>query len=356
MRAAICLTGLALALCTAATADQKSARTADPTAVEARFADGSVMKLNLLDKEVVVTTKYGKLTVPTAEIRRIEFGLRIPEAKAKQIEASIVDLGSPEAKARDSAAAGLLGLRELAFPALQRAAKSGETESARRARDILKTLQDAVPAERLALKSHDTVVTADFAIAGRVEGEVFKVRTPYFGEGQVRLDELRGLRWKGGDPENRLAVDAAKYAQQQESWMDTGVEVTRGTKLRLTASGTVDLWPIAPEVGRYLANPNGMQNGGGQFNAAAAGGAGMIVLGNAVPIQAAVPPPPVGGVPPTGGTLLGRIGETGKVFVVGKQFDGVATEEGKLYLRIVASPWGNASTGIYDVRVSTEER
>ena len=135
--------------------------------------------------------------------------------------------------------------------------------------------------------------------------------------------------------------------------METGVEIARGSKLRLTASGTVDLWPVAPEVGRYLANPEGMQNAG---QAGAVLGGGIVMVQNGVPIQQAVQPALPAAARQSGGTLLGRIGESGAVFVVGRKFEGVATEEGKLYLRIVASPWGNASTGAYEVRVSADER
>src|SRR3954447_25028087 len=101
MRAARIL-GLALVLAAAATADEPRAPAPkpDPAAVEARFVDGSTMKMTLLEKEVVVATKYGRLTVPAAEVRRIEFGLRIPEATAKLIEASVVDLGGPDFKRR----------------------------------------------------------------------------------------------------------------------------------------------------------------------------------------------------------------------------------------------------------------
>jgi hypothetical protein len=353
--------GLALALCSATPAQETTdrlgpARKPDPDAVEVRFADGSTMKMSLLEKTVVVNTRYGKLTVPTTEIRRIEFGLRIPEATAKQIETAVGELGSADFKRREAAAARLLELRELAVPALRHASRAADAEASRRARETLKAIMDAAPAETRALKPHDTVVTADFPIAGQIETTGLKVRTPYFGDSQLRVEELRTVRWVAGEPENRLVVDAEKYAQQQETWMDTGFDVTWGAKLRLTAAGTVDLWPIAPEVGKYLAGPDGQQGGGG----------GQLVGGNVVINAggvAAVPPPaiPAGGVgraapQASPGALLGRIGETGKVFVVGQKWEGVAGEEGKLYLRIVASPWNNPSSGAYEVRVVAGER
>ena len=50
--------------------------------------------------------------------------------------------------------------------------------------------------------------------------------------------------------------------------------------------------------------------------------------------------------------LLGRIGEYGKVFIVGSRYDGVAADDGKLYLRIVPNTNNSESSGSYEVRVN----
>ena len=38
----------------------------------------------------------------------------------------------------------------------------------------------------------------------------------------------------------------------------------------------------------------------------------------------------------------------------GDRYEGSATEEGKLFLQIVASPWNNSSAGNYRVRIQTD--
>jgi hypothetical protein len=55
---------------------------------------------------------------------------------------------------------------------------------------------------------------------------------------------------------------------------------------------------------------------------------------------------------PLPGTLLGRIGEQGRVFVVGSRYEGTAAEDGKLYLRIAPNSSNSEASGSYDVRVS----
>jgi hypothetical protein len=54
------------------------------------------------------------------------------------------------------------------------------------------------------------------------------------------------------------------------------------------------------------------------------------------------------------GALVGRIGGTGRSFLVGSKFEGPVAEDGKLYLRIMPSPYGTESTGTYDVHVSSD--
>src|SRR5438105_1753680 len=51
--------------------------------VEVRFVDGSVVRMELLQETIDVVTKYGRLTVPTRDLRHVEFGLRLSEATRK---------------------------------------------------------------------------------------------------------------------------------------------------------------------------------------------------------------------------------------------------------------------------------
>ena len=60
-----------------ACAQDKDKPKTDPHSFELRFADGSNVRMTMLDPSFEVSTRFGKLTVPWAEVRKIEFGLRL---------------------------------------------------------------------------------------------------------------------------------------------------------------------------------------------------------------------------------------------------------------------------------------
>ena len=319
MRSAPAAAALALLLSAVAPAAEPTSAS-DPSPVEVRFADGSVVRMTLLEPAVEIATRYGKLSVPVAEVRRIDFGFRYPEGVEKRIDEAILRLGNGNFRIREAAARDLFALRELAYPALKRAARHPDAEIARRAEDLVRKLEEALPEEKLRFRDYDVVHTADFPIRGRIVGDLVRARTSYFGEVRVPLAEMRTLRSLGLVGGEEVIVDAGKYAlPQQVVWMETDAELSADSTLEVQSSGTVDLWP---QGGNYKSGPDGQPN-----------------FGN------------VGGYPP--GTLLGRVGANGKAFVIGSKYAGTPGEEGKLFLRIVSSPWNNPSVGSYSVKIGT---
>src|SRR5262245_35856930 len=67
---------------------------------EVLFANGSLVRMQLLQEAIEVETRYGKLTIPCKEIRRVDFGVHLPEGAEQQIDAAIKKLASPHFKHR----------------------------------------------------------------------------------------------------------------------------------------------------------------------------------------------------------------------------------------------------------------
>jgi hypothetical protein len=286
-----------------------------------RFADGSVVRMTLLQESIDVQTKYGKLTIPVNEIRKVEFGLHVPPDVQSQLTQSIKRLGSEVYKERDAAGKDLVQAGHFAFPMLQKASKSGDQEVAYRAVSLIKQISERTPPELLKLGDEDVVHTIEFPVRGKILSQSIKAHSTHFGNVEIKLSELRvmNIRQHGGKAE--LIVDAGKHGSALDQWLDTGVIVDVAQRVIISGEGQVDLWPQGP--GQYMAAPKG-------YNTAGKGGQFMA------------------------GALVGKIGENGKTFYIGERYEGTSNEEGRLYVQIIPSPWNNASTGNYRVRVQTD--
>lgn len=307
----------------------KKERPDGPPEFEAKFIDDSALKVTMIDTDVAIVTKYGRLVVPLADVVRIEVGFRFPEGIESKVDAAVTNLGAPSFRDREEAEKALVGFAEYGLPALKRAAKSPDAEVARRADALVKRLLDKLPQEKLELKDYDVIETAELTIRGRLETTGVRVKTKLFGDTTLKVSELRAVRSTAAAG-NEFVVEATKYAGQNDAtWFDTGIDVASDRPLELTASGTVDLGPNQP--GQYVSTPAGnplngqgrvvMMPSGRQFNFAP-------------------------------GMLVGRIGPDGTPFMVASTFKAHRPQgAGRLYLKIAPSAWGTGSTGNYTVKV-----
>lgn len=161
--------------------------------LEAHLIDGSRVKVLLKDEKIEINTRYGKLTVPVTDIRRVEFATRIPEELQKRIDTAIANLGSEEHAKREAATTELLEIGPAGYPYLVEASKSKDPEVVRRAEEILGKLREKHSEDRLKVRKDDVLHTDELKITGRIVGTTLKVTTAAFGERQVRLADLTGL-------------------------------------------------------------------------------------------------------------------------------------------------------------------
>jgi len=297
--------------------------------MEVRFADSSSVRMVLIQDTIEVMTKYGRLTVPTKDLRRADFGIHPSPEISEKIQEAIKQLASTKHPEREAAGKDLVALGHQAYPALHGALKSPEPEVVRRAEEALKQIRAKVPGRLLRLRVNDRIETTEFTIVGRITSATLKTRSAYFGERSININDVVSIRSMAPGGNFEIPVDAAKYGSAHDHWLSTDIGVDAEKELLITATGKVDLW--VDGTGQYLTGPNGYS------------GAGVGPRWNGV-----------NGAPNAqrGGTLLGRIGEDGEVFVIGERYKGTASREGKLYLHIVPSPWGNASAGAYNVQVT----
>jgi hypothetical protein len=208
-----------------------------PSIVEAKFLDGSTLKLTLRDDQIEIVSPYGALRVPTAEIRRIDVATRIPPHVSERIDRWIADLGSPQFQVRETATVELAKLQERAYHALLKAARHKDPEIAKRADELLERIRLQVPEDRLEYRPHDVIVTAHSKIAGRIEGAALKALTAQFGEVSLRLTDLRSLR--AGPEADQSALDVQSDPGQLDAYQN---RVGQTFAFRVTGEARGSVW------------------------------------------------------------------------------------------------------------------
>jgi len=217
------------------------------TLLEAQCTDGSLVKLAILDERLLLKTRYGELSIPTADVLRIDFATRIPDDVQRRIDAAIAQLASAEFQTREDASAELFAYQEWAYGALLRAQESPDLEVVHRAEQLLAKLRETIGEERLEIREQDVVYTDDSKIAGTIMAESLKVRTAQFGDQQLKLADLRTVAYPGAiEPSSKEVVpDPGTLAEFQGavgktiSFKVTGVGQGGGFARGGMASGAV---------------------------------------------------------------------------------------------------------------------
>lgn len=185
-----------------ATAERMTTKRGGKTGeVEIRFLDDSKVKMTLRDERLELATPYGHLGIPIADIQRIDFATRTSEELLRRIDNAVANLGSPQFQLREEASADLLQLREKGYQAILRAAKLKDPEVTRRAEQLIEKIRESVSEDMLEVRRQDVIYTADSKISGQIETAVLKATTFQFGEVQMRVADMRGLRTLGSEPD-----------------------------------------------------------------------------------------------------------------------------------------------------------
>src|ERR1700685_2669689 len=61
---------------------------------EVRLGDGSLVRIAILQEKLDVMTRFGKLSIPFTDIRRIDFGVHLADGVSAKIDNAIKQLGS----------------------------------------------------------------------------------------------------------------------------------------------------------------------------------------------------------------------------------------------------------------------
>lgn len=282
-----------------------------PKYLKLHLFDGSVITGDLSIGEITVETEFGKLVVPIEKIRSFSPGLdSFPELSAQIVE-QIKKLGSDDYKTREQAHKDLSVMGVKIRRELEKFAADDNAEIKRHVGEILKEFEESAeeqsdddegaPTEQAWIRQ-DTVVTTDFTVVGKVTPTEFKVESKY-GPLNVKLADVRkGEREVSAKEAFRKNVTVQGENLAQRTYKSTGIRVQTGDRITFKAEGSIVMSPWGSNAS---SGPDGAPN-----------------YGWYIPNQIA------------GGTLVGRIGDKGAVFKVGRQMTMVAKSSGVIQLAI----------------------
>lgn len=263
---------------------------------------------------IQVKTVYGPLTVPMSELVKIRFCSSLDSGLSEKIAALIQQLGHEEFDLREDASEQLEVIGVPALKALDAAQKSDDEEIKARAEKLVARLDESIeePDESdihlVPLEGEeDEVETLEFTIKGKIEEKSFLVKTRYGSLDFNRSDILSIVFQEPLVTKLSFDVPGSTFAEKNK-WFDSQADLAEGEEFKLRASGII----ILASLNGTKCGPDGTRS----VNRASTSSAFKSF--------------------PTG-SLVGKIGKTGKPFLVGSDYSGMVEKKGRLFLGMALS-------------------
>ncbi len=291
--------------------------------------DGSIVGGEVQMDSISVRTEFGLLQIPIREIDRFYPGLNsFPDLNSK-IEKLIAGLGDKNFDIREKSHRELAAMGVQIRNEMDRFVDGGSAERKKRIAEIKKEIDEEIdsmeeddidPLQRSLIRG-DQIETPNFSIVGKIEQSEF-ILSSKFGELRVMLGDVRMAdRSFNKTPESiKKKFEVGSNAFLQKAPVSTRIRVKKGDKISIRADGVVKWTNWSTSSG-----PNGLTNQGKYQNI-------------------------------NSGTLIARVGASGKPIKVGEKANFVAEKPGILYLAIAmqdsyTSNSGYRWVGNYNARV-----
>lgn len=284
----------------------------DPRKIRVYLMDGSVIAGELSVDQIQVETEFGTLTVPVEKILGITPGLDSHDKLSARIDRLIRDLGSQDYKVREAAHKELLKLGPPVRDILARFRNDKDAERKRHVNELVEKLDEISQADEFDVFEtddqddqktwvrYDRVVTPNFTIAGSVNPSVFQVRSKY-GALTISLNDIKRTErqhLEQGPTLKLFALDCNHLMLRSPK--SCGIRLQAGDTVTVAATGRMAMPP-------WGSRANSGPNGNPQYGTNSIAG---LKLYN--------------------GTLVARVGDSGKWIKVGSKAKFTASKAGVL--------------------------
>ncbi len=303
--------------------------------VTVHLKNGDVITGKSILAKITITTPYGALNIPTAQISAIKFGIFSDHTKDGAV---LPDLSKLQTFTNDADAKPVYE-RLLAYgsPILSTVITYTQNpfyKMTDRENYTIEQLIDelSVKANLTSDKTINDAVSFDNNnyIEGAVAFTDIQMQTEY-GNLTFKRDKIESMDISPADEtaqstDGSFKLKANYYISgntDNKGWLNTGVKVKPGDKFNITATGKIVLKSLSGGV--Y--NPDGFVSG---------------TKDNAYTED----------MSPKYGAVVYRIGQFGDALTAGSKFDGTANAEGTIYVSIYETVFDKSNTGFYTVKIT----
>ena len=216
--------------CTALEDTKKEARKETPTF---GLTGGQILIGELEEKDISITTSYGKLSVPFAEILRVRFAPRLSNEARETMNRALERLRGKDPEAMND----LRAIGPGCYGELVSLRGIEKNESIRR--QLSELITDLESLDDVYLDDNDEVTTGRFTIRGNIETALFHVR-----RGALKLEipstDLVYIAWGELDTSKTWKVTFS-HIESANRHLSTGYKLRKGQKFSLEASGNI-IW------------------------------------------------------------------------------------------------------------------
>jgi hypothetical protein len=238
----------------------------------------------------------------------------------------VEQLGAEEYDLREDAMAQIRKLGAAAVPALKEYLNAEDEEVKSRVEKLIEELEEEEeePEEDEVAYTpikgdEDEVVTRQFTAMGTIIEKSFDVKTRY-GQLVFNREDIVGVIFQEPLVLKKTFQLGGQHLAGKDQWLDTGVELEKEEEFELAATGTITI----QNYGNTACGPEGTTNISSRYEKF-----------------------------PTG-SLVAKVGQSGKPFLVGSEYKGKAEAKGKLFLGIALKT--SSVGGNFDVELEKEKK
>lgn len=290
--------------------------------------DGSVFNGTVKSTPIEVTTKYGKLQIPFADISEITLGI-IPDAKNKtKIEFQLNELQNENETTRQNAYDELIKISINELYIVEEFVYSEKYQPGEiftfTAESLFSELKQQFNISE-GITSSDLISFGEaFQIGGTTTLQNFDLKTTYgaLSIPRTKIEKIQVIYVPGESDNNsrNIILQANKHISGNAAggWLNTGIQVKKGQKIQISANGQI----ILASLSNAKYGPNGPVS---------------TTYNEGVSTYTQY------------GQLVYKIGDTGTMINAGAKYNGIAQQTGTLFLSIYETVYNQANTGSYTV-------